>query len=54
MEIARFFAFVVKVAILLAILGQLKTCTLIMLGLAADRSATGIMSYGRYTRELTR
>ena len=54
MALARFVAFVVKIAIALAIVGQLKACTLVMLGLAADKSATGIMSYSNYTRLLTK
>lgn len=54
MEIARFFAFVVKLAVLLALIGQLKTCTLIMLGLAVEKSEKGIISHSKFTRLLTR
>jgi hypothetical protein len=54
MELARFTAFVVKLAIVLALVGQLKTCTLQLLGLAAARSETGMMSYSAYTRKLFR
>ena len=52
MELARFTAFVVKLALALALAGQLKTCTLQLLGLAAARSKTGMMSYSAYTKKL--
>ena len=52
MELVRFFAFVVKLAIALALIGELKSCTLELLGLATDQSDQGIMSYGQYTRLL--
>lgn|GEM_PF-2394113 len=52
MELVRFFAFVVKVALLLAFIGELKTCTLEVLGLAASRSNHGMISYGQYSRLL--
>ncbi|HMN68844.1 MAG TPA: hypothetical protein PKC28_09935 [Bdellovibrionales bacterium] len=54
MELVRFYAWVIKVAILLALIGQLKACTLIMMGLAAEKSEKGIISYSRFTRLLTR
>ena len=54
MELVRFYAWVIKVAILLALIGQLKSCTLIMMGLAAEKSEKGIISYSRFTRLLTR
>jgi hypothetical protein len=53
MHLVRFYAAVIKIAIALAMLGLLKTCTLQMLGLAAAKSEVGIMSYSRYTRLLT-
>jgi len=52
MEIARFIAFVVKLAIALALIGQLKSCTLVMLGLATAKTETGIMSYSKFTKSL--
>lgn len=54
MEIVRFYAWVIKVAILLALIGQLKSCTFIMMGLAAEKSEKGIISYSKFTRLLTR
>lgn len=54
MELVRFYAWVIKVAIFLALIGQLKSCTLTMMGLAAEKSEKGIISYSRFTRLLTR
>lgn len=53
MELVRFYAFVVKIALALALMGQLKSCTLTLLGLAAEKSEHGMISYGKYTRALT-
>ncbi len=53
MELVRFFAAIVKIAIALALIGQLKFCTLDLLGLAAARSERGMISYSKYTRLLT-
>ena len=53
MEIARFVSFVVRLGLILALMGQLKFCTLTMLGLAAEKSKKGIMSYSKYTKLLT-
>ena len=52
MELARFTVFVIKLALALAIAGQLKSCTLELLGLAAARSKSGMTSYSAYTRKL--
>jgi hypothetical protein len=52
MELARFFAFVFKLAIALALIGELKTCTIEMLGLAAAKSESGIMSYSKWNHQL--
>ena len=52
MELIRFFAVLVKIAIVLAIIGQLKSCTLELLGLAAEKSGRGMISYSQYTRLL--
>lgn len=54
MELVRFYAWVIKIAIALALIGQLKTCTLIMMGLAAEKTEKGIISYSKFTRLLTR
>lgn len=53
MELVRFYAAVVKLAMVLAMLGVLKTCTLQVMGLAAAKSQVGIMSYSKYSRMLT-
>ncbi len=52
MELVRFYAWVIKVAIALALIGQLKSCTMIMMGLAAEKSQKGIMSYSKFSRAL--
>jgi len=54
MELVRFYAWVIKIAIALALIGQLKSCTLTMMGLAAEKSEKGIISYSKFTRLLTR
>ena len=54
MELVRFFAMVIKIAIFLALIGELKSCTLELLNLSAVKSKTGIMSYSKFTRELTK
>ncbi len=54
MELVRFYAWIIKLAIALALIGQLHSCTLIMLGLAAERSEKGIISYSKFTRLLTK
>lgn len=54
MELVRFFAGVVKIALLLAVVGCLKSCTLELLGLSAEKSATGMTSFTKYTRALSK
>lgn len=54
MELIRFYAVVIKIAITLALIGQLKACTLAVIGLAADKSGQGMISYTQYTRALTK
>jgi hypothetical protein len=54
MELVRFFAMVVKIAIFLALIGELKSCTLEILHLSSQKSSTGIMSYSKFSRELTK
>ncbi len=52
MEIVRFVSFVVRIGLLLALVGQLKFCTMMLMGKAAANSQKGIMSYSKYTRQL--
>ena len=52
-SILRFYVWVIKIAILLAFMGQLKSCTLTMMGLAAEKTEKGIISYSKFTRLLT-
>ena len=53
MEIVKFVSFIVRLGLLLALVGQLKFCTLMMMGLASEKSQKGIMSYSKYTKQLT-
>ena len=53
MKIVKFVSFVVRLGFVLALAGQLKFCTLVMLGKAAEKSQKGIMWYSKYTRMLT-
>ena len=52
MKLVRFYAAVIKLALLLAMIGQLKACTLELMGRAAAKHE--MMSYSKYTRALTR
>lgn len=52
--IVRFYSFAIRLAIFLALAGQLKGCTLIIMGGAAEKTERGIISYSKYTRMLTR
>lgn len=54
MELIRFYIWVIKIAIALALIGQLKTCTLIMMGAASEKAGRGVISYSKFTRLLTR
>lgn len=54
MELVRFYAWVIRLGIALALIGQLKSCTLNMLGLAVEKSEHGIISYSKFTRLLTK
>lgn len=49
----KFVSFVVRSGFALALIGQLKFCTLVMMGKAAEKSQKGIMSYSKYSRMLT-
>jgi len=51
--LARFYSALIRLALFLALMGQLKTCTLNLLDLAHKSSKTGIMSYSRFTKTLT-
>ena len=53
MELIRFYALVVKIAILLAFAGVLKSCTLELMGLAAQKTEHGMISYSKFNRRLT-
>ncbi len=53
MGLVRFYSFVIRIALALALLGQLRACTLIMMGKAAEKSETGIMSYSKFSKLLT-
>ena len=54
MELVRFYAFVIKIAIALALIGELKSCTLELMHLAAEKSDNGIISYSKFTRMPTK
>jgi len=54
MELVRVYATLVKLAVALALIGQLKSCTLVLLGLAAEKSNHGMISYSKFTRALTK
>ena len=52
MDLVRFTVFVIKLALALALIGELKSCTLELLGLSAARTEIGMTSYSAYTRKL--
>ncbi len=54
MGLLRFYVWVIRLGLLVAFCGQLKSCTLIMMGLAAKKTDQGIMSYSKFSRELTK
>lgn len=51
MELVRFYALIIKIAIALAMMGELKACTLELVGKSAAKN--GMMSYSRFTKALT-
>ena len=53
MALVKFYVWVIRIGIALALVGQLKGCTLMMMGLAAEKAETGIMSYSKFSRLLT-
>ena len=52
MSLIRFYVAVIKIAIFLALMGQLKACTLEVMGLAAEKTERGMISYSKYTSQL--
>lgn len=52
MEIVKFVSFVVRLGLILAVCGQLKFCTLQLMGLAGEKTQRGMMSYSKYTKML--
>lgn len=52
--IIRFYSFVIRLAIFLALAGQLRSCTLVMIGKAAEKTERGMISYSKFTGLLTR
>ena len=53
MELVRVYIRIVQIALALAVCGQLKSCTLTMMGLAAEKTEHGMISYSKFTRQLT-
>jgi len=51
-SLIRFYAFVIRFALALAFMGQLKSCTLIMMN-EAVQAQRGMISYSKYTKMLT-
>jgi hypothetical protein len=51
MELVRFYVLVIRIMFALALTGQLKACTLVMMGKAAQKHE--IMSYSKFTKMLT-
>ena len=45
---------VVETLLALALIGQLKNCTFVVLGLGAEKTEYGIISYSKFSRLLTR
>jgi hypothetical protein len=53
MELARFAAFIIQIGFTLALIGELKTCTLQLMNKAAVQTEHGIMSYSKFNRKRT-
>ncbi|OFZ28411.1 MAG: hypothetical protein A2622_04740 [Bdellovibrionales bacterium RIFCSPHIGHO2_01_FULL_40_29] len=53
MVILKLVSLILRIGFILAFARQLKFCTLVMMGKAAEKSQQGIMSYSKYTRMLT-
>ncbi len=54
MGLVRVYVWVIRLGLALALAGQLKSCTLTMMGLAAEKTEYGIISYSKFTRLLTK
>ena len=54
MVLVKFYSSVVWLGVALALAGQFKSCTLTMMGLAAQKTESGIISYSKFTRLLTK
>ena len=54
MDLVRFFSLILRIGFTLALFGCLKFCTLQMLGLAAEKTETGILSYSKFSHALTK
>ena len=52
--IVRIYSFVIRLAIGLALAGQLRGCTLAMMGKAAEKTKRGMISYSKFIKILTR
>ncbi len=52
MGIVRFYGAIIWLGVLLALTGQARSCTRTMLGMAADSTERGIMSYSKFTKQL--
>jgi hypothetical protein len=52
MGLVRFYSSVIWLGIALALAGQLRSCTLTMMGLATEKTQGGITSYSKFTRML--
>ena len=49
MSLIRFYVLIVRLAIALALVGELKACTLVLMGKAAKHE---MMSYSKFTKML--
>jgi hypothetical protein len=54
MNLVHFYVCVIRLGITLALCGQLKTCTQLMMGEAGEKTQAGIISYSKFSRLLTR
>jgi hypothetical protein len=53
-SLLKFYVFVIRLALVLALAGQLKSCTLMMMGKAAQKTHQGFTSYSKFNRALWR
>ena len=54
MGLVRFYSAVIWLAVALAFCGQLKSCALVMMGLAAEKTEAGIISYSKFSHALNK